>query len=119
MHTEAPDQVRGRVYLLLTMFRHARTMVHYVYIMASRPGGALYTGRSRNLRDRVEAHRAGLSRHTAQYNIKRLVWFEAHEDFDTSLRRERAIKRWKRGWKDALITRTNPDWHDITAQIPS
>lgn len=94
-------------------------MVHFVYIMASRPCGALYTGRTRNLRNRVEAHRAGLSEHTAKYNIKRLVWFEEHMDFDTSLRRERAIKRWRRDWKNALITKANPDWHDLTAQIPS
>ncbi|PQO22475.1 excinuclease ABC subunit C [Rhodobacteraceae bacterium WD3A24] len=93
-------------------------MAHYVYIMASRPGGALYTGRSRNLRARVEAHRAGLSEHTAKYNIRRLVWFERHEDFETSLRRERSIKRWRRAWKIAVVTESNPAWHDVTAQIP-
>ncbi|MBU3261132.1 GIY-YIG nuclease family protein [Roseovarius sp. PS-C2] len=94
-------------------------MAHYVYIMASRPGGALYTGRTRNLRMRVEAHRTGLSAHTAKYGIKRLVWFEQHDDFETSLRRERSIKRWRRAWKLMLITEANPDWHDLTAQIPA
>ncbi len=93
-------------------------MAHFVYIMASRPGGALYTGRTQNLRSRVEAHRSGLSQHTAKYNIKRLVWFEQHDEFETSLHRERSIKRWRRGWKFALITKHNPNWHDITAQIP-
>lgn len=93
-------------------------MVHYVYIMASRPGGALYIGRSGNLRARVEAHRAGLSRHTAKYKIRRLVWFERHEDFETSLKRERQLKRWRRAWKDALITEANPNWHDMTHAIP-
>jgi len=93
-------------------------MVHFVYIMASRPDGALYIGRSRDLRNRIEAHRAAVSGHTAKYNIRRLVWFEAHEDFETSLRRERSIKRWKRDWKLALITEHNPNWHDVTAQIP-
>ncbi len=94
-------------------------MAHFVYIMASRPGGALYTGRTCDLRNRLAAHRAGLSDHTARYNIRRLVWFEEHEDFETSLRRERSLKRWKRDWKVALITQSNPNWHDITAQIPS
>ncbi len=101
------------------MFCHLWGMVHYVYILASRSCGALYTGRSRNLRTRVEAHRAGLSAHTEKYNIKRLVWFEEHTDFDASLRRERAIKRWRRDWKIVLITNANPNWHDLTAQIPS
>lgn len=93
-------------------------MTHFVYIMASRPGGALYTGRTHDLRSRVEAHRAGMSAHTAKYKIKTLVWFELHEDFEASLRRERAIKRWRRDWKIVLIIAGNPDWRDITAQIP-
>jgi len=114
---EAPGQARGGIYVSLTLFLQGRSMVHFVYIMASRPGGALYTGRTRNLRARVEAHRAGLSEHTAKYNIRRLVWFERHEDFETSLRRERSIKRWRRDWKIALVERDNPDWRDLTEEI--
>ncbi|MEQ8899177.1 MAG: GIY-YIG nuclease family protein [Roseovarius sp.] len=94
-------------------------MAHFVYIMASRPAGALYTGRTHNLRSRVVAHRAGLSEHTAKYNIRKLVWFEEHEDFETSLRRERSIKRWRRDWKLALVTEHNPNWQDLTYLIPS
>ncbi|WP_084351745.1 GIY-YIG nuclease family protein [Primorskyibacter flagellatus] len=93
-------------------------MAHFVYIMASRPCGAMYTGRATDLRTRVEAHRAGLSVHTAKYNIRRLVWFEEHDCFEASLRRERAIKRWRRDWKIALITQSNPNWHELTPQIP-
>lgn len=93
-------------------------MAHYVYIMASRPGGAIYIGRTSNLSHRVEAHRAGLSVHTAKYKIKTLVWFECHADFAESLARERAIKRWPRAWKNALIHERNPSWQDVTAHIP-
>ena len=93
-------------------------MSHWVYIMASRPGGALYVGRTNALRQRVEAHRAGLSRHTAKYKIKTLVWFEALDDFETSLRRERSLKRWRRSWKDKLITDANPNWRDLTHAVP-
>jgi putative endonuclease len=93
-------------------------MAQWIYIMASRPGGALYVGRTGNLRARVEAHRAGLSEHTARYRIRTLVWFEAHDDFETSLRRERALKRWRRLWKDQLIASANPEWRDITHLIP-
>ena len=94
-------------------------MAHFVYILASRPGGALYIGRTCDLGTRVAAHRAGFSKHTSRYKIDRLVWFEEQDDFETSLRRERSLKRWKRDWKVALITQSNPNWHDITAQIPS
>ena len=93
-------------------------MPHYVYIMASRPCGAIYIGRTGNLAGRVEAHRAGLSVHTAKYRIRTLVWFETHEEFATSLQRERAIKRWPRARKTALIAGRNPHWQDVTAQIP-
>jgi len=93
-------------------------MPHFVYIMASRPGGAIYIGRTSDLHNRVAAHRAGLSAHTSKYKIKTLVWFEIHADFETSLQRERAIKRWRRSWKNQLIHQTNPHWQDITAQIP-
>ncbi len=93
-------------------------MAQFVYIMASRPGGAIYVGRTANLAHRVEAHRAGLSVHTAKYKIRTLVWFECHEDFAESLRRERSLKRWPRAWKNALIAERNPDWQDMTAHIP-
>ncbi|MFN3645584.1 MAG: GIY-YIG nuclease family protein [Gemmobacter sp.] len=93
-------------------------MAQFVYIMASRPAGAIYIGRTGNLTARVAAHRAGLSAHTAKYNIRTLVWFEVHEDFATSLKRERAIKRWPRAWKNALIAERNPHWQDISGHIP-
>jgi putative endonuclease len=93
-------------------------MGYFIYIMASRPGGALYTGRTRNLRQQVEAHRAGYHAHTAKYKIKGLVWFEYHVDFERSVKRERAIKRWRRAWKIALITKVNPGWRDLTALVP-
>lgn len=107
-----------RIYLGFTLVRQPLGMTHFVYIMASRPGGALFVGRTRDLRAHVEAHRSGLSRHTAKYKIRTLVWFEAHEAFDAALLRERRIKGWKRPWKDALITRVNPNWKDVTYSIP-
>ena len=94
-------------------------MVHFVYIMASRPGGAIYIGRSSNLRARVEQHRSGaIAGHTCKYKIKTLVWFEVHEEFSTSLLRERRLKRWRRAWKDVMIAEVNPEWRDITIDIP-
>lgn len=94
-------------------------MAHFVYIMASRPGGALYIGRTSDLLRRVAQHRAGQGGvHTAKYKIDRLVWFEMHEDFEISLLRERRIKRWRRSWKNALIMAVNPQWLDVSGDIP-
>ena len=94
-------------------------MPHFVYILASRPGGALYVGSTMDLRRRVDQHRAeAFGGHTAKYGIKTLVWFEVHESPVDAFARERSIKRWLRTWKDQLIMEANPNWQDITAQIP-
>jgi putative endonuclease len=106
------------LHLALTLVRQVSGMAHFVYIMASRPCGAIYIGRTGNLSSRVESHRAGASVHTSKYKIYTLVWFEAHDDFAASLQRERAIKRWPRSWKNSLIAERNPNWQDVTAHIP-
>ena len=94
-------------------------MAHYVYIMASRPGGALYVGATGDLRRRVEQHRAkAVPGHTARYQITTLVWFEEHDTQAEARVRERRIKGWRRLWKEQLIMETNPDWRDVTAHIP-
>ena len=59
-----------------------------VYIMASRPRGALYVGRTTNLIWRTWQHRTGAMRgYTRRYAIKQLVWFEWHEGFEAAARR--------------------------------
>lgn len=94
-------------------------MVHYVHIMASRPGGALYVGATHDLRRRVEQHRSrAVPGHTATYSITSLVWFEPHATRLEALHRERRIKGWRRLWKEQLIMEINPDWRDIASEIP-
>ena len=92
---------------------------YFVYIMGSRPGGALYVGSTNNLRRRVEEHRSKLlPGHTAKYNITHLYWFEEHATYRDAMERERRIKGWLRAWKDQLIIDVNPEWRDVTAYIP-
>jgi putative endonuclease len=94
-------------------------MPHFVYIMASRPMGALYIGSTGNLRQRVEQHRSGLQgSHTDRYNIRRLVWFEEHPDRNSAFLRERQMKEWQRAWKVRLIMGVNSEWRDVTCEIP-
>ena len=85
----------------------------YVYIMANR-SKTLYTGMTNNLERRVAEHRAGLSRFTAKYMIKRLVYYEAARDPGSAITREKEIKGWLRGKKIALIEAGNPEWDDLS-----
>lgn len=95
-------------------------MTHYVYILANRPNGAIYVGSARDLRLRIEQHRAGISGgHTDKYNIKTLVYFERHDRTADAVAREYRLKRWRRAWKDELIASINPEWRDVSADIPN
>nr|WP_122520074.1 GIY-YIG nuclease family protein [Pannonibacter phragmitetus] len=94
-------------------------MSHFVYILANQPHGAIYVGSTRDLRQRLEQHRAGtVVAHTRRYNIKTLVYFEQHETVIEALHREKRLKRWPRIWKENLITEHNPGWWDVSDQIP-
>ena len=89
----------------------------FVYILASKRNGTVYTGVAADLHGRVEAHRAGRgSKFVAKYNVHRLVWFEEHRLYADAIQRETSIKRWKRAWKIALIEKANPDWDDLIAE---
>lgn len=94
----------------------------YVYILAGNKPDAgrrpIYVGSTTDLANRIEQHKAGTgSRHTARYNIRKLVWFEQHESVTTALQREHRLKRWDRAWKDELIEAENPEWRDLSDEL--
>jgi putative endonuclease len=89
-----------------------------VYILASRHHGTLYTGVTSDLLKRLVEHREGfVPGFTRKYGVKRLVWFEAHDDIAQAILREKRIKDWKRDWKIDLIERENPDWADLAQTL--
>jgi len=86
----------------------------FVYIMASRKNGTIYTGVTSDLAKRAWEHRNGvLPGFTKQYGCNRLVWFEAFDDLQEARRRELQMKEWKRAWKIKLIEEQNLDWVDL------
>ncbi|HZZ35474.1 MAG TPA: GIY-YIG nuclease family protein [Caulobacteraceae bacterium] len=90
----------------------------FVYIMASRRNGTIYTGSTDDLATRVEQHKAKrLGGFTARYDVDKLVWFETHPTRDQAFRRERQIKDWKRIWKLQLIESRNPNWLDLADDL--
>ncbi len=90
----------------------------YVYILASRRNGTLYIGQTDNLNRRVFEHKsAAVPGFTARYEVKKLVWFEAHESRETALITEKRMKKWNREWKLALIELDNPNWEDLALKL--
>ena len=89
-----------------------------VYILARASHSTLYTGVTSNLAGRIWQHREGVVRgFTRRYGIKRLVWFEIHENMESAIVREKRIKRWPRAWKYDLIHEANPTWRDLAEDL--
>ena len=86
----------------------------WVYILASGRNGTLYTGVTTKLTQRTWEHRTGQRPgFTDTYGVKTLVWYETHAYVGDAIKRETSIKRWRRGWKLALIEANNPQWRDL------
>ena len=90
----------------------------YVYVLASGRYGTLYVGVTSDLVRRVWQHRETLADgFTKQYGVKKLVWFEVHEDILEAIKREKQITKWERVWKIELIQEANPTWRDLYDEI--
>jgi putative endonuclease len=89
-----------------------------VYLLSSRRHGTLYVGVTSDLVKRVWQHKENLADgFTKRYKVHQLVWYELHERMDSALRREKAIKNWKRSWKVAMIEKDNPKWRDLYEEL--
>ena len=87
-----------------------------VYILASPNGRASYIGVTTDLGRRLEEHRRGLSIHTKQYNITRLVYIESFDTAPDAIAREKQLKNWRREKKVALIDAANSEWLDLSSE---
>lgn len=86
----------------------------HIYILASKRNGTLYIGMTNHLTRRVWEHRRGTaSAFTRKYGVTQLVYTEPFDDIENAIRREKAMKKWRRRWKLELIESVNPDWRDL------
>ena len=86
----------------------------WVYMLASRRNGTLYTGVTSDLEGRIWQHKREIhSGFARRHDCKLLVWFETHDEIGAAIRREKQIKRWHRAWKLRLIEAENPHWQDL------
>ena len=91
---------------------------YFVYILANKSYGTLYTGVTSNLIQRVYQHKEGLTDgFTKKYDLHKLVYYEVHMDINEAILREKRIKRWRRQWKINLIEQSNPDWINLAVGL--
>lgn len=92
-------------------------MDFYVYILASRKNGTLYTGMTNDLETRIFQHKTGSNEgFTKRYGVTLLVYFEKHPSAKTAIHREKQIKAGNRKKKLNLIEMNNPNWVDLAKE---
>jgi len=91
----------------------------YVYILASERNGTLYVGVTNDLVRRLQEHRRERypESFSARYDVKRLVYYEHHDDIRDATKREKRLKGWKRQWKLELIEGMHLHWRDLYPDI--
>ena len=93
-------------------------MAFYVYIVANRRNGTIYTGSTDDLGKRIGEHKDKTRQgFTKTYGCDQLVWFESFPSRDEAFHRERRIKEWRRSWKLLLIEEHNPTWQDLSGTL--
>ena len=89
-----------------------------VYLLASQRNGTLYAGVTSDLIRRVWEHKNDLTDgFTKRYGVHTLVWYEVHDNMESAIRREKAIKKWRRTWKITLIEQLNALWQDLYEEL--
>ncbi len=90
----------------------------WVYILASRYRGTLYIGVTADIAARSWQHKTGEgSDFVKRYGVTRLVYVETYPTITEAIVREKALKKWRREWKIALIEESNPNWDDLFERI--
>jgi putative endonuclease len=94
--------------------------VYYVYILASKRNGTLYTGITSDLIRRVWEHKEKIIEgFTKQYSVENLVYFEQYQDPENAIKREKRLKKYPRKWKLNLLEKANPQWKDLYEELVS
>lgn len=93
-------------------------MLPCVYMMTSDRNGTIYIGVTSDLLSRVWQHKNNVAvGFTKKYFAHQLIWYEPHENMESAISREKALKKWNRIWKLRLIEQFNPEWQDLHEQL--
>jgi putative endonuclease len=86
----------------------------YVYILANKRNGTLYTGVTSDIIKRSWEHKNKLVEgFTEKYDVDKLVYYEQFKNVEYAIQREKRLKKYNRKWKIDLIEKANPDWKDL------
>lgn len=66
--------------------------MHYVYVLHSQKDGKLYTGYTKDLKQRFEQHQRGLVASTKERRPLKLIYYEACLEQDDATSREKYLK---------------------------
>lgn len=87
----------------------------YLYILASKRNGTLYTGVTSDLEKRIYQHKNNIVEgFTSKHNIRNLVYYEEFTSIRDAIEREKFIKGKSRQFKIDLIEKPNRDWNDLS-----
>ena len=90
--------------------------MYFVYILTNWDDSVMYIGVTSNLERRLYEHRNGLADgFTKQSNVHKLVYYEYTNDIYSAIAREKQLKKWVRVKKNALVSKMNPQWNDLSA----
>ena len=88
-------------------------------MITNKRNGTLYIGMTNNLARRVGEHKEGLVEgFSKKYGTKLLVYYEKSNNVSDAIAREKQLKKWKREWKLRIIEKVNPDWGDLSLNLP-
>jgi len=86
--------------------------------MANKRNGTIYTGVTSNLLQRDWQHKNKLADgFTKRYECSLLVYYEACENMEQAILREKQIKGGSRAKKIAMIESVNPEWLDLSSTL--
>jgi putative endonuclease len=68
-----------------------------IYIITNKSNKVIYIGVTNNLERRIIEHKNKLVEgFTKKYNLTKLVYYEATDDVESAIRREKQLKNWHR-----------------------
>jgi predicted GIY-YIG superfamily endonuclease len=86
--------------------------------MGNLSGSSIYIGVTNNLERRVAEHKShNIGGFTEHYNCHKLLYFEDTPSVNVAIEREKQLKKWSRGKKEALIDSMNPNRTDLSTSV--